>query len=34
MDTFYMAPLLSILIGFDCNNNNDDGKLLKYKHAL
>ena len=28
-----MAPLVSILTGFDCNNNNDDAKLLKYKHA-
>ena len=28
-----MAFLVSILTGFDCNNNNDDGKLLKYKHV-
>ena len=30
MDTFY-GPLVSILTGFDVNNNNDDTKLLKYK---
>ena len=28
-----MAPLMSILTGFDCNKSNDDTKLLKYKHV-
>ena len=28
-----MAPLVSILTGFDSNNNNDDTKLLKYKRV-
>ena len=31
--TLSMVPLVSILIGFDCNNNNDDTKPLKYKHV-
>ena len=31
--TLSMDPLVSILKGFDCNNNNDDTKLLKHKHV-